>query len=95
MQTVQFRVDDNYINIVLTLLNNLKIDIIKDLSIFKDKKRDLTFDKDDILTKFLAVDNSINSSDKVKNFLELGGSNCWSANLEEMRGDRINYDSSR
>ena len=26
MQTIQFKVDDNYLNIVLTLLENLKID---------------------------------------------------------------------
>jgi len=29
MQTIQFRVDENYLNIVLTLLNNLKINIQK------------------------------------------------------------------
>ena len=93
MQTIQFRVDDNYLNIVLTLLKNLKIDIIKDLSIFQEQKRDLKFDKDDILTKFIAVDNSINNSDKVQDFLKLGGSNCWSGTLEEMREDRIDYGS--
>ena len=92
MQTVQFRVDDNYLNIVLTLLNNLKLDIIKDLSI--DKQRSSKFDKDDMLAKFIAVDNSIKSSDKAQEFLALGGSNCWSANLQEMREDRIDYGSS-
>ncbi|MFK5977195.1 MAG: hypothetical protein QM493_11905 [Sulfurovum sp.] len=38
MQTIQFKVDDNYLNIVLTLLNNLKINIVKELTIIDDKK---------------------------------------------------------
>ena len=91
MQTVQFRVDDNYLNIVMTLLNNLKIDIIKDLSIFKDKKSNLTFDKEDALSKFMAIDESKKCSDISQEFLNLGGSNCWSGDLEEMRENRINY----
>jgi len=36
MQTVQFKVDNDYINIVLTILNNLKNDIVKDISIFRE-----------------------------------------------------------
>lgn len=32
MQTIQFKVDDNYLNIVLTLLNNLKIDIVQNIT---------------------------------------------------------------
>ncbi len=36
MQTIQFKVDDNYLNIVLTLLNNLKTDIVKELRVIKD-----------------------------------------------------------
>jgi len=36
MQTIQFKVSDNYLNIVLTLLNNLKMDIVKELKIIKD-----------------------------------------------------------
>jgi len=38
MQTIQFKVDDNYLNIVLTLLDNLKMDIIKELMVIKDNK---------------------------------------------------------
>ncbi len=36
MQTVQFKVDDNYLKIVLTLLDNLKKDIVKELMIIKE-----------------------------------------------------------
>ena len=36
MQTIQFKVDDNYLNIVLTLLDNLKKDMIKELMVIKD-----------------------------------------------------------
>ncbi len=36
MQTIQFKVSDNYLNIVLTLLNNLKMDIVKELKVIKD-----------------------------------------------------------
>jgi len=36
MQTVQFKVNDNYLDIVLTLLKNLKIDIIKELKVIKN-----------------------------------------------------------
>jgi len=38
MQTIQFKVDDNYLNIVLTLLDNLKMDIVKELMVIKDNK---------------------------------------------------------
>lgn len=38
MQTIQFKVDDNYLNIILTLLDNLKIDIVKELKVIKDNK---------------------------------------------------------
>ena len=36
MQTVQFKVNDNYLDIVLTLLKNLKIDIIKELKVIQN-----------------------------------------------------------
>ena len=36
MQIVQFKVNDNYLDIVLTLLKNLKIDIIKELKVIKN-----------------------------------------------------------
>jgi len=88
MQTIQLKVDNDYINIVLTILNNLKNDIIKDISIFKEDKNI------DSLSKFMAIDHSINN-DKVKDFLKLGGSGCWSGNLEDMRSDRIDYGSNR
>jgi hypothetical protein len=38
MQTIQFKVDDNYLNIVLILLDNLKMDIVKELMVIKDNK---------------------------------------------------------
>ena len=38
MQTIQFKVSDNYLNVVLTLLDNLKIDIIKELKVIKNNK---------------------------------------------------------
>jgi len=38
MQIVQFKVEDNYLNIVLTLLNNLKVDMVKELKVIKDNK---------------------------------------------------------
>jgi hypothetical protein len=36
MQTIQFKVDDNYLNVVLTLLDNLKMDMVKELMVIKD-----------------------------------------------------------
>jgi len=36
MQTIQFQVSDNSLDIVLTLLNNLKMDIVKELKVIKD-----------------------------------------------------------
>ena len=33
MQTIQFKVENNYISIVLDLLNSLKVNVIKDISI--------------------------------------------------------------
>jgi len=87
MQTIQFRVEENYLNVVLTLLNNLKINI-QDLLIFKEAKKSNT------LSKFIEVENSIKQNNKAYDFLKLGGSNCWSGDIEEMREDRIKYGSS-
>ena len=47
MQIVQFKVEDNYLNIVLTLLNNLKINIVKELMVIKDNKIINQFSKTD------------------------------------------------
>ena len=94
MQIVQFKVEDNYLNIVLTLLNNLKLNIIKDLSILRDgydKNKNLKFNKNDTLTKFMAIGESINHNNKAQEFLKLGGSGCWSGDIEVMRSDRIDY----
>ncbi len=42
MQKVQFSVSDDYLKVVLTLLNNLKKGMIKDVSVIKnDKKSEL------------------------------------------------------
>jgi len=38
MQTIQFKVDDNYLNIILTILDNLKKDMVKELMVIKDNK---------------------------------------------------------
>jgi hypothetical protein len=39
MQRIQFKIDDNYLNIILTLLDNLKIGIVKEfLELFKISK---------------------------------------------------------
>jgi len=38
MKTIQFKVDDNYFNTVLTLLNSLKKDMVKELIVVKDSK---------------------------------------------------------
>jgi len=38
MQTIQLKVDDNYINIVLILLDNLKKDMIHEIVVIKNSK---------------------------------------------------------
>ncbi len=38
MQTIQFKVDDNYLNVVLILLDNLKKDMVKELMVIKNSK---------------------------------------------------------
>ena len=100
MQTVQFKVDNDYINIVLTILNNLKNDIVKDISIFREdsvnrNNQNSSFDRDDVLSKFMAIDNGSKYDYKAQEFLKLGGSGCWHGNLEEMRSDRIDYGTDR
>jgi hypothetical protein len=77
MQTVQFKVDDTYLSVVMTLLKNLKIDMIKDLLIVKEKN------------------NKLSDENKTEDFLALGGSNCWSGNIEELREDRVKHGVSR
>ena len=38
MQTIQFKVEDNYIQTILTLLNSLKQDMVKELKVIKNSK---------------------------------------------------------
>ena len=59
MQTIQFKVSDNYLNVVLTLLDNLKIDIIKELKVIKNNK----------ITAILRTDEQI-KLDQVKGILK-------------------------
>jgi len=59
MQTIQFKVSDNYLNVVLTLLDNLKIDIIKELKVIKNNK----------ITKISRTDEQI-KLDQVKGILK-------------------------
>ena len=33
MQTIEFKVDDNYLGVIMTLLGNLKKNIVKDLKV--------------------------------------------------------------
>lgn len=48
MQTVQFRVSDNYLQIILSLLQSLKQGMIEDLSIVKNNyKQNKTKEKTD------------------------------------------------
>ena len=60
MQIIQFKVSDNYLNIVLTLLNNLKMDIVKELKIIKDNSE---------ITKISKTDEQI-KLDQVKGILK-------------------------
>ncbi len=60
MQTIQFKVSDNYLNIVLTLLNNLKMDIVKELKVFKDNSE---------ITKISKTDEQL-KLDQVKGILK-------------------------
>ena len=60
MQIIQFKVEDNYLNIVLTLLNNLKIDIVKELMVIRDNK---------IVNQFSKTDEQI-KLDQVKGILK-------------------------
>ena len=59
MQTIQFKVSDNYLNVVLTLLDNLKIDMIKELKVIKNNK----------ITKISRTDEQI-KLDQVKGILK-------------------------
>ncbi len=38
MQIIQFKVDDNYLNVILTLLGNLKKDIVKELMVTRNNQ---------------------------------------------------------
>jgi len=75
MKTIQFKVDNNYIETVLSLLNslnNIKLNIIKDLLIIdnkQDKESDLeTLDKlfKQSTNKIMVTkENSINTEDMI------------------------------
>ena len=75
MQTVQFKVDNNYIETVLSLLNNLnniKLNIIKDLLIIDNRqKRESDLETLDKLFKqsnnqiMVTKENAINTEDMI------------------------------
>lgn len=56
MQEVQFSVSDDYLNVVLTLLNNLKKGMVKDVSVIKDDKKSELKNLDRLFEQF---DNKI------------------------------------
>jgi len=56
MQKVQFSVSDDYLNVVLTLLNNLKKGMVKDVSVIKDDKKSELKNLDRLFEQF---DNKI------------------------------------
>ncbi len=60
MQTIQFKVDDNYLNVVLTLLDNLKMGMVKELMVIKDNNA---------ITKVSKTDEQI-KLDRVKGILK-------------------------
>jgi len=50
MKTIQLKVDDNYIDLVLSMLQNLKKDVIKEINILSTKQN-ATKEEDDIFKK--------------------------------------------
>jgi len=61
MQTIQFKVNDEYIQIILSLLKGMKRGIIKDLSIVNDdNKKPLEKKEIDIFSKTAGVLSSKN-----------------------------------
>jgi len=61
MQTIQFKFNDEYIQIIVTLLKGMKRGIIKDLSIVNDdNKKPLEKKEIDIFSKTSSVLNSQN-----------------------------------
>ena len=45
MQTIQFRVSDNYLQIILSLLQSFKHGMIEDLSVIRNESKDNFFKK--------------------------------------------------
>jgi len=60
LQIIQFKVDDNYANIVLTLLDNLKKDIVQELKVTKENNN----------VKKIAASNEQIILDQVKGILK-------------------------
>jgi hypothetical protein len=60
MQTVQFKVNDEYMQIILALLKGLKSGIIKDLSVINNKKEPLDTVETDIFSKTSGILSSQN-----------------------------------
>lgn len=60
MQTIQFKVNDEYMQIILSLLKGLKRGIIKDLSIVDDTTEQINKIEKDIFSKTSGVLRSQN-----------------------------------
>jgi len=65
MKTIQLKVHDNYFDTVMLLLNNLKIDIIKELKVVKNSVETIKTSKSDRQMKELEGIISIKSKDAI------------------------------
>jgi len=64
MQIIQFRVNDDYLQLILSILQNLKKGIIEDLSIIKNSSKDIkenNTQNDDDIDIFLKTAGIISS----------------------------------
>jgi hypothetical protein len=78
MQTIQFKVDNNYIDIVLSLvntLNSLKLNVINDLLIIDNKRKEINVTSID--TQYIT-----NEKEELKSF-----SNHTANLIEEWKGE--------
>ena len=91
---IQLSINDKKVELFLEFLKLFRKDnIIEDYELINDSQN-IHLNKYKT-GKVVEIENSKEYSDITKDFLQLGGSNCWRGDIEEMRGDRIKYDFSR
>ncbi len=90
VSNITLEIDYNHTNEIKEIFNRYSLSMNDGIIFLLDK---IVVNKDipQELKTYLKLNRKKSLPKEMQEFLELGGSDCWSGNLEEMRKGRVNY----